>query len=601
MIESRPSSIEPSKEADKSEAEKEYPSSRKKKIGSWTAKEVVIPPEPSPEPEKIQSLWQRFAMLAERKELDKQLIRPTEQADNDTKLALHKAQKAKAGQQETDPEIEQNEAAPLEALTNEEKLETVRQYARTRKEMLDTQLRELPDTTSPPPESAADLAFLEFVEKELAEKADKPVEDVLDAAEAEIVTRIESADVEDDGHEEPPVAPEGEIPLRGASGAEQDAIDAAIPLSGTGGGGGRIPPTGGINGAGAAGQPNNHGNNIPPYTYMFTGVGGPPPPGGTAYVGPSSGPPQYTILENRTGITMDQVHVHERRALAQGLLLGGIIGYLIGRRRGRIKTEKRLLPIQKKLEKQVTALQATILEREQKIRRLAYEHAWALKTEEQRRRLIERLAEPAKTVSPAFSAKAETKVNSKQQTEIADKIEIAAPAMILGAVQAVHQKRSGIPMANPNRQVAAYTTPELRQAAEKVRVDGTTLKEMWDDGRLDERAVKRVITKFIEGRSVRAALNQELLENELRFEQDPKFRTQAQAVRGNDGDMATVAGATLLQHSIVTEDGNDRADKHTASANQGLEPADTNSHKKQIAVAGGIIAALIAALLVIFG
>ena len=30
-------------------------------------------------------------------------------------------------------------------------------------------------------------------------------------------------------------------------------------------------------------------------------------------------------------------------------LFGGIIGYLIGRRRGRIKTEKRLMPVQKKL------------------------------------------------------------------------------------------------------------------------------------------------------------------------------------------------------------------------------------------------------------
>ncbi|MDB5182120.1 MAG: hypothetical protein JWP13_883, partial [Candidatus Saccharibacteria bacterium] len=301
--------------------------------------------------------------------------------------------------------------------------------------------------------------------------------------------------------------------------------------------------------------------NIPPYGYG----GMPVPPGGGFGPGRPAAPAQagYNLVNPAVLANMvpkEEALAYERRAMGQGLLIGGIIGYLIGRRRGRIKTEKKLIPIQKKLEKQVTLLHASVFEKEERIRKLAAEKAQTLRTIEERQRFMERMTPRTTERLPIASQRSELGRSSLAlpQAERLGRVLVEAPAVAAvgtaGAMSAIGLRaprqesvRATIDM---NRKVETYTTPELKQAAAKIRVEGVSLKELWDTGRLDEPALRRVMTQFIKGESVHAALNQELFEKELRFEKDPKVRDRILGQSPGGGaisGVAAVAGAALLR------------------------------------------------------
>lgn len=436
-------------------------------------------------------------------------------------------------------------------------------------------------------EDAAQVVLLESIDQEIAENPDRTPEEVLEAAEARTAAVIAAESTADQAAEKPGEPAEfiEEVEAAPEAAAATPPPGGAASASGAGGAGG--PGRAGGGSGGPAGP---------------AGPGGPGGPGGGGgYAGglpprgPGFGGAGFNVAPSAANVITQDITA-ERRAMTQGLLVGGILGYLIGKRRGRIKTEKRLLPIQKKLEKEVKALHETVAIKEQAIRKVAAEKAGALKSVEAKHQFAERLRQESE-MRAAATAKIRQQAGERQSAraaaaavengprveryvahaggvhekaaagrapaEVLRPLVVDAPAVILGGVAALRPERGTAapreslpnlqrrptvkaenlraerPVIDFTKQVETYSTEELKQAAEKIKVDdNTTLKELYDSGRLNENSVRRILREFVEGRSVRAAISNELLEKERKFERDPNLRN----VQGSTGSTGSPTG-----------------------------------------------------------
>lgn len=656
----------PSHEHDDDDDSSDTGSGKKKKkslaLGGLTAEKVLE----APKEEKKQSLWER----------EKELSKPKQEGLlawlRDGEATENKAADSEMDTDDTSfDKSEQQGEIPLDTLTDQESQEVVQQYAEAKLAEVKAEAESKDENDESKVESAADAVLLESIRNDIADNPEKPVRSVLQDAESSTRARIESAAfaetteeavetadtvvIEPGGEQEAQLdeeavesLPEAEVVEAGdeavANGETMEEDEDAFSTSGA------PAATGSSHGTTRTGSGGGAGSGTPPPVGAGGAVPPVPPPfpqRTRTYVSPPS-PPSYAPSSARNFnispappvVNPNTYQAAERTALAQGLLVGGVVGYLIGKRRGRIKTEKKLAPVQKKLEKQVNELHYAVAEKEQSVRKLAAEKSYALKSAAERQTLVEHLQKPAPAVvaverpmpvsghqsgsservatfveqpaarNPAYSTEAASGFSRPEQP---GRVFVEAPAAALAAVIAVREKRKKETAGaiDFGKKAEQFSTSELEQAAEKIRVDDTSLKELYDSGRLNEQAVRRVVTEFVEGRSVRSAISRELLEKELRFERDPNLRNAPVARSGTSfsgggstQDTAAVAGALLVnsasasvpvssQNSSVST-GSDAADDNSASDDKrGLM---TKQEAAQTAVYGTIIIIVFAIL-----
>jgi len=230
-------------------------------------------------------------------------------------------------------------------------------------------------------------------------------------------------------------------------------------------------------------------------------------------------------------------------------LPGGIIGYLMGRRRGRLKAEKKSTPVQKKLETQVIHLEQDITFKEQRIRQLARERADtpAMAVFAERRQAVAQKVATAEAAAPGRRPAAEAvKLHGPQQ----------APERIghvLMEAQATETAPRAEKTATKPEQLAmkAKSTETLNRAellslSEQIAVDGSSLRQIYETHLIGERGLRRLVQEHLRGGDVRKVLRREIVEREIDFERDPIMRDKA-AATANSGATATLH--TLLKHA----------------------------------------------------
>lgn len=278
---------------------------------------------------------------------------------------------------------------------------------------------------------------------------------------------------------------------------------------------------------------------------------------------------------------------YERQAQSRGLLVGGVVGYLLGRRRGRIKTEKRLKSVESKLTQQVSQIEARLGEKEVAIRQLA------------RQRPVEArsLAKPQNTAMEAAPAVSRSQlertaaVPASHSEKGAERITRAVPEAPL---------RPGLEAAQPT--VETMNKSELLTFAATITVGETNLRRVYEAQLVDERGLRRLIREQQAGHDLRRALAREFLVKELKFERDPTLQDMVLAEQAPRQQRSNASQPPLADSGAPAPAGNSasqHADKSGQPASQ--RPPVTAStpirppRHRQTQVSSGLLVGLTAA------
>jgi hypothetical protein len=508
-----------------------------------------------------------------------------------------------AGEQVEKTETAEEHEHEVEALSEEEQAEVVAAYAPARIAELEAGRSEEED----PADAAAreaDIAYLKEVlegglESEVpVSTEEEPVnraEQDMDLVESNIEPLAETPAAVEDKPDE--LSDDETIPVNGGTSTPQNQTPKSTPLpvpsvspasSGSGGGNRNAPPT-------PAGSAGGSGDTVPPHQAInpaFMYGGGP--------VGPNfnSAPAAPTI---KAGEYIPDYHQNPN---ASYLLVGGIVGYFIGRRRGRITTEKKMKVVQHKLEKQVESIQSTVAQKELEVQKLARERYWQQRAAGQRERPATATTEIALAAKTSETRETYQNTNTREniiaplpileyaaerrsQIPQAERAAVAMPARERQPVQ----QREAQPRAEAvvPKQIQELSTEQLMVASEKIKVGNTNLKRIYEARLVTESGLKRLVHEFIENKDIRRGLAREFLAKELSYERDPRFRELLPpAARGMAG-AATVKGG---QADLADESSG--AASQSAADKQSTDNMNTAKDKpqKQQAIPNGLLAAL---------
>ena len=402
----------------------------------------------------------------------------------DKKLSVFERDKSPEKLKEEKAEKKNKPEPPLEKLAEDEKQMVAAEVVSSRREALKDELKASPDESSVEQEALAGAAFIEALSEEIG--SGTSVDEAIDNAEEKTL--------EITGIEKPSEAD----PMETTSPENIDDEDSALPTP--------SPVASPMPPAGGGGLPPRGGGPILP-------LGGGMAPQGP--VGPSSvGGNVLPVVPLNNPNQLSDAAI-ERHGVRRGLLVGGIVGYLIGRRRGRIKTEKKLLPIQQKLEKEVTNLQQKILLREEKIRQATREYV-ALRPEAgvkmvERMQQLHELKHGQETIVDAtINDPSEAMPIPRKQPERIGKF-----AMLAERPATLEKPQS----------VESMTVPELLIIAERIKIEQSSVKRLYESHRLDDQGLRRIIRAYLRGEHYDRVLRENLVSPEALATQEA-YETQ---------------------------------------------------------------------------
>jgi hypothetical protein len=231
----------------------------------------------------------------------------------------------------------------------------------------------------------------------------------------------------------------------------------------------------------------------------------------------NSGPVHnMAITQNADTITRTETIVEGRRS---DMLVGAVIGYIVGRRGGRKRTEKKLQPKITNLEKQVSELHYVITDKEEKIRTLARQ-----KAEEYERRKRQEYENSVSgnnygnSISDEIIARRLLKTKVKEQLKRRQELSEDPSVEKIGkfslpALKVFHERR--LPDGsenNPSRkQVEVMIESELLEKIDNLFIDGYKVSAVYHKGGLKIESLRQITKEYLRGGPFKETFYREML------------------------------------------------------------------------------------------
>ncbi len=230
------------------------------------------------------------------------------------------------------------------------------------------------------------------------------------------------------------------------------------------------------------------------------------------------------------------------------LLLGGTVGYLMGRRHGRIKLEKQRTPVQRNLEKQIVSLEQQITQKEQKLVAMA---AARQPRGERTQSSVRGQEAPVRIVDQAPSVRPETRLGmEKPRAERLGRMVVTAEApsnkTSTKIVERIKQP-ANIREAFRAEEVQTMDRTEMLLISEKITVEGASLRRIYETGLIGEGQLRHLVAEYLDGKDIREDLRRDMVEHEIDFERDPQMRDRVRShLSGKKGE----GGMSALLESV---------------------------------------------------
>jgi hypothetical protein len=193
----------------------------------------------------------------------------------------------------------------------------------------------------------------------------------------------------------------------------------------------------------------------------------------------------------------------DRRHAAQ-VIAAGVIGYMIGRRGGRKRTEAKLEPQIKNLEKQAETNQRLVEDKERQIRNLAREAVAPRRPEIIVPVPVSRPEKPVEITQPIPET-----VPAEQTIEA---IPVPVP------IKASHPEKA------PQVIAEKLTTPELLEAASSITIEGVSVRRLYETNQIDRGGLLYIVREVLNGGEAKKAFAHVELGRERQHERAQEFK-----------------------------------------------------------------------------
>lgn len=416
-------------------------------------------------------------------------------------------------------------------------------------------LREIADD----PSVEADEATTEEFDKRIAEIEG---EELSDDVEIEGEAQPDSSDFEQTADEDTEVDDTDDVNNPWQHSTIPPVAPPPLPPSGGSAtpGANNTPPSGPV---ASPSTPPPPSNPLPPFPRSFNSP--PPPPGPSPNVAPASPNVLQNPLPERS----------ERSKKAGAFLTGGIVGYAIGRRGGRKRTEAKLQPEIEKLQQESEQTKKHLERKETELSRAVQSRH---ESEAQSILQLQEIREAVKNEKSASEQKTEQSerdvpITDEKSAEIEQQKEESRPSVLERAAEATvlpleraetkvvdifnrdHEKvektpEQNLPYAYEIKKTEQLSTPQLLEQADLLFISGVSVKELYNSNRIDRYGLIKIVQESMRGHDIADTFEKVELGHERQAERAREFRHDDQGLALSTDDTTKIAAKPIGHASM---------------------------------------------------